>query len=63
MVIAGVGDRMAPPSHARLLWEHWGQPTAYYFPGNHALHLDRGGYLRVMAKFLARQGLVEADAA
>lgn len=63
MVIAGVGDRMAPPSHARLLWEHWGRPTAYYFPGNHAVHLDRGGYLRVMAKFLARQGLVEDHAA
>jgi pimeloyl-ACP methyl ester carboxylesterase len=59
MVIAGVGDRMAPPSHARLLWEHWGEPQAYFFPGNHALHFDRGGYLRVMAKFLARAGLVD----
>ncbi len=59
MVIAGVGDRMAPPSQARLLWEHWGEPRAYFFPGNHALHFDRGGYLRVMAKFLARAGLVD----
>jgi pimeloyl-ACP methyl ester carboxylesterase len=62
MVIAGVGDRMAPPSQARLLWEHWGEPRAYFFPGNHLLHFDRGGYLRVMAKFLARAGLVEWSA-
>ncbi|MBI2892931.1 MAG: alpha/beta hydrolase family protein [Deltaproteobacteria bacterium] len=54
MVIAGAGDRMAPPSQARLLWEHWQRPRAYYFPGNHLLHFDRGLYLRAMARFLAR---------
>ena len=58
MIIAGAGDRMAPPSQARLLWEHWDHPRAYYFPGNHLLHFDRGGYLRMMARFLARAGVL-----
>ena len=58
MIIAGAGDRMSPPSQARLLWEHWGRPPAYYFPGNHLLHFDRGGYLRMMASFLARAGVL-----
>jgi len=58
MIIAGAGDRMAPPSQARLLWEHWGHPEIYYFPGNHMLHFDRGGYLRAQARFLARNGLL-----
>lgn len=60
MIVAGAGDRMAPPSQARLLWSHWGEPEIYYFPGNHLLHLDRGGYLRAEGRFLARTGLLEA---
>lgn len=58
MVIAGAGDRMAPPSQARLLADHWGDPRTYYFPGNHLLHFDRGGYLRMMARFLASLGML-----
>jgi pimeloyl-ACP methyl ester carboxylesterase len=59
MIIAGAGDRMAPPSQARLLWEHWKRPAIYYFPGNHLLHFDRGGYLRAQARFLGGLGLLE----
>jgi len=51
MVIGGVGDRLAPPTHSRLLWDHWGRPRLHWFPGSHILHLDRGGYLREIAKF------------
>lgn len=58
MIIAGAGDRMAPPSQARLLADHWGGPRTYYFPGNHLLHFDRGGYLRMIARFLVGAGLL-----
>lgn len=52
MVIAGAGDRLAPPKHARLLWDHWDRPRIHWFPGNHLVHLDKGKYLKEMARFL-----------
>jgi pimeloyl-ACP methyl ester carboxylesterase len=52
MVIAGAGDRLAPPKHARLLWDHWDRPRIHWFPGNHLLHLDKGKYLKEIARFL-----------
>jgi pimeloyl-ACP methyl ester carboxylesterase len=59
MVIGGVGDRLAPPKQARLLWEHWGRCRLHWFPGNHVLHFDRGAYLREMARFLKSIGFFE----
>lgn len=50
-VIGGVGDRLAPPKHARLLWEHWGRCRVHWFPGSHLLHLDRGAYLKQIGAF------------
>lgn len=58
MIIGGVGDRLAPPKHARLLWDHWERPAIHWFPGNHLIHLDQGEYLRYMAGFLARNGFL-----
>lgn len=55
-IIAGLGDRLAPPSHARALWRHWDQPQVHWFPGNHVLHLERGAYLRQMGRFLQAVG-------
>ncbi|MEM1155744.1 MAG: alpha/beta hydrolase family protein [Pseudomonadota bacterium] len=52
MVIAGAGDRLAPPKHARLLWDHWDRCRIHWFPGNHLLHLDKGKYLKEIARFL-----------
>ena len=52
MVIAGAGDRLAPPKHARLLWDHWDRPHIHWFPGNHLLHLDQGKYLKEISRFL-----------
>jgi hypothetical protein len=34
-VYAGIGDRMATPGQAQLLWEHWGRPEVCWYPGNH----------------------------
>lgn len=52
MIIAGAGDRMAPPKHARLLWEHWDRCEIHWFPGSHMIHLDRGRYLQDMHRFM-----------
>ncbi len=57
-IIGGVGDRLAPPRHARLLWDHWGRPRLHWFPGSHVLHLDRGQYFRAMRVFFADIGFV-----
>lgn len=52
MIVGGVGDRLAPPKHARLLWEHWGEPRVHWFPGSHVLHVRRNAYLDEMERFL-----------
>jgi hypothetical protein len=52
MVIGGVGDRLAPPTHSRLLWDHWQRCRIHWFPGSHLIHLDRGQYFRQMRLFL-----------
>jgi len=58
-VIGGVGDRLAPPKHSRLLWDHWGRGRIHWFPGSHLLHLDRGIYLRQIARFLRTVGFYD----
>jgi pimeloyl-ACP methyl ester carboxylesterase len=58
-VIGGVGDRLAPPKHSRLLWDHWGRCRVHWFPGSHLVHLDRGAYLRQIARFLRDIGFFE----
>jgi pimeloyl-ACP methyl ester carboxylesterase len=60
MVIAGAGDRLAPPKHARLLWDHWDRCRIHWFPGNHLLHLDQGKYLKEMAAFMREIGFDQA---
>lgn len=59
MIIGGVGDRLAPPKHSRILWDHWGRPRIHWFPGNHILHLDKGAYLKEMARFMTDTGFLE----
>lgn len=52
MIIGGLGDRLAPPEQARLLWEHWGRPRLHWYPGNHTVHIRRSAYLDEMRDFL-----------
>ena len=52
MIVAGAGDRLAPPKHSRLLWDHWNRCRIHWFPGSHSIHLDRGEYLEQMARFM-----------
>jgi len=52
MIVGGAGDRLAPPKHSRILWDHWNRCPIYWFPGSHSIHLDRGKYLTEMARFM-----------
>lgn len=52
MIITGLGDRMAPPEHAVMLWEHWNRCTLHRFPGSHVMHVSQLDYLRRMTAFL-----------
>lgn len=59
MIIGGAGDRLAPPTHSRLLWDHWGRPRMHWYPGSHLIHLDKGYYLEHMARFMSDVGFLE----
>lgn len=61
MIISGAGDRLAPPKHSRLLWDHWGRCALHWFPGNHIIHLDQGRYLKAMAHFMEETGFGPTD--
>jgi pimeloyl-ACP methyl ester carboxylesterase len=52
LIIAGLGDRLAPPEQAELLWEHWERCAFHWFPGNHILHVSQPDYLRRMTRFM-----------
>ena len=52
MVVAGLGDRLAPPEQSALLWEHWDRPELHWFPGSHVIHLGRGAYREATRRLL-----------
>ncbi|HWF28041.1 MAG TPA: alpha/beta fold hydrolase [Mycobacterium sp.] len=52
MIITGLGDRMAPPNQAVMLWRHWDRCALHWFPGSHVLHISQLDYLRRMTSFL-----------
>jgi len=52
LIITGLGDRLAPPSHAEALWKHWDHCALHWFPGNHVLHVSQPEYLRRTNRFL-----------
>jgi pimeloyl-ACP methyl ester carboxylesterase len=52
LIIAGLGDRLAPPQQAEVLWRHWDRCAFHWFPGNHLLHVSQPDYLRRMTRFL-----------
>lgn len=63
MLIGGAGDRLAPPKHTHILWEHWGRCRLHWFPGNHLMHLDQGRYLKAMRNFMRHIGFVPEPSA
>jgi pimeloyl-ACP methyl ester carboxylesterase len=52
LIIAGLGDRLAPPQQAEMLWRHWDRCAFHWFPGNHVVHVSQPDYLRRMTRFL-----------
>ena len=56
MIVAGLGDRLAPPEQSEWLWEHWDRCRMHWFPGNHVLHVNRVAYLREMRDLMAEIG-------
>jgi pimeloyl-ACP methyl ester carboxylesterase len=52
LIITGLGDRLAPPEQAEMLWEHWNHCALHWFPGNHILHVSQPEYLRRMTRFM-----------
>ncbi|MCV7385346.1 prolyl oligopeptidase family serine peptidase [Mycolicibacter longobardus] len=52
LIITGLGDRLAPPEQAEMLWHHWDKCALHWFPGNHVLHVSQPAYLRRMTAFL-----------
>jgi pimeloyl-ACP methyl ester carboxylesterase len=65
MVVAGLGDRLTPPEHSVMLWEHWGKPQLRWFPGSHILHFERGSYLEAMRELMSvpRESIGSEEAA
>jgi pimeloyl-ACP methyl ester carboxylesterase len=54
MIVRGLGDKLAPPEQAAMLWEHWGRPRMHTFAGSHILHFGRSAYLAEMRKLMSR---------
>jgi len=58
MIVAGMGDGLTYPKHAKLLAEHWKQPPLHWFPGGHLVHFGKQVYLEKMRRFMADIGFV-----
>ncbi|MGK2938202.1 MAG: alpha/beta hydrolase family protein [Solirubrobacteraceae bacterium] len=56
MIVAGLGDRLAPPEQSLLLWEHWERPRIEWFPGSHVLHVGRENYRRALRELMLGAG-------
>lgn len=60
MIVAGRGDRIAPPDQAERLWKHWDRPKMFWFPGGHLAQVGRGDAFRAIRSFLAGLELARA---
>ena len=58
LVIAALGDRICPPSHADVLWRHWGRPRIHWYPGGHLAQFRRGVALSEVRTLLRDAGLL-----
>jgi hypothetical protein len=56
LIVAGLGDRLAPPEQSVLLWEHWERPRIEWFPGSHVLHIGRERYRQALRELMLGSG-------
>ncbi len=56
-IIAGQGDRVAPPPGAVLLWRHWEEPTTYWRPRGHLTIARSEEYHQRVSDILRSSGL------
>ncbi len=59
-IFGGLGDRMAPPTQAHELWNHWDQPEILWYGGNHVGYLWSRQVTAFLGESLASAGLVDA---
>ena len=56
-IYAGLGDRLARPAQARMLWSHWQEPSIEWFAGNHVGYLWAPAVRRYLLESLAGAGV------
>ncbi|MHB8466923.1 MAG: alpha/beta hydrolase family protein [Acidimicrobiales bacterium] len=56
-VYGGLGDRVATPGQAQLLWEHWGEPPVCWYPGGHIGFMWSGRVERFVHSWMDGAGL------
>ena len=56
-VVAGQGDRVAPPAGAVLLWRHWEEPDIEWRPRGHMTTGTSAAYDAHLRSILTRSGL------
>jgi hypothetical protein len=59
-IFAGLGDRLARPMQAHLLWRHWDEPRIEWYAGNHVGYLWSRQVGAFVVEALERAGLVDA---
>jgi pimeloyl-ACP methyl ester carboxylesterase len=52
LIVAGLGDRLAPPEQSLMLWKHWERPELRWFAGSHVLHFGRDEYFAAMRQLM-----------
>lgn len=60
-IFGGLGDRMAPPTQAHQLWNHWDQPEILWYGGNHVGYLWSRQVTAFLGKSLVAAGLVNPE--
>jgi hypothetical protein len=59
MIVTALGDTLVTAEHTRPLWEHWGRPRHFRFPGGHAWQLRAKLYHREIGRFLREIGVID----
>ncbi len=59
MIIAGIGDKMATPKHAKLLQQHWDGCHLHWFGGSHVMPLEKAGTNKAKNHFLREIGFIK----